>query len=100
VLNPPCLSDPGRLAISGIFALPLQTAFCPTAESAAFSVNGVTFSVKLGGFILEKVTGKWQLFGREEPLPWESRLKGLLALAITQYGVPGTTSRLLSAAAQ
>ena len=48
-----------RLAIACcILALPLHTVFCTAAQSASFSVNGVTFSDKLGGFILEKVTGE------------------------------------------
>jgi hypothetical protein len=47
-----------RLAITCTLALLLQTVFCPTAESASFSANGVTFSDKQGGFILEKATGE------------------------------------------
>jgi hypothetical protein len=43
-----------------VFVL-LQAAFCLTAESASLSVNGVTFSDRLGGFTLEKVTGKGSL---------------------------------------
>jgi hypothetical protein len=47
-----------RFAIRCTLALLLQTVFGPTAESATLSVNGITFSDKLGGFILEKATGE------------------------------------------
>ena len=45
-------------AINCALALLLQIMICPIAESASLSVNGVTFSDKLGGFVLEKATGE------------------------------------------
>jgi hypothetical protein len=47
-----------RFAICCTLALLLQIMFCLTAESASLSVNGITFSDKLGGFVLEKATGE------------------------------------------
>jgi hypothetical protein len=47
-----------KLAATSTVALLLQAEFCLTAESASLSVNGVTFSDRLGGLILEKVTGE------------------------------------------
>jgi hypothetical protein len=47
-----------RLATASTVALLLQAALCFAAEAASFSVNGVTFSDRLGGFTLQKVTGE------------------------------------------
>ena len=51
-------SGHARFAICCTAALLLQTVFCPTAKRASLSVTGVTFSDKLGGFVLEKATGE------------------------------------------
>ncbi|SRR6266481_7669206 len=50
-----------RLAICCMFTLLLQAVLCLTADAASFSVNGVTFSDRLSGFVLEKVTGEGSL---------------------------------------
>ena len=50
-----------RLAIGCALALMTQ-ALCPIgAQGATITVNGVTFSDRLGGFVLEKATGKGTL---------------------------------------
>jgi hypothetical protein len=46
------------IATASMVGLLLQAALCFTAKAASFSVNGVTFSDRLGGFVLEKVTGE------------------------------------------
>lgn len=48
----------GTRSVIGCIAVLLLTEFGPAAESASLSVNGVTFSDRLGGFILEKVSGE------------------------------------------
>jgi hypothetical protein len=45
-----------RAGVSTVVLL-LQTALCFSAQAASFSISGVTFSDRLGGFVLEKVTG-------------------------------------------
>jgi hypothetical protein len=47
-----------RLATASTVALLVQAALCFTVQAASFSVNGITFSDRLGGFVLEKVTGE------------------------------------------
>ena len=50
-----------RFVISCIVVLLLQIEFGPAPEGASLFVNGVTFSDRLGGFILEKVSGEGSL---------------------------------------
>jgi len=50
-----------RLAVGCAFALATQAVCSPGAEAATITVNGVTFSDRLGGFILEKATGEGTL---------------------------------------
>jgi hypothetical protein len=47
-----------QFSVCCVTVLLLQSVVCPTAESEPQSINGVTFSDKLGGFILEKATGE------------------------------------------
>ena len=47
-----------RLATASTVALLVQAGLCFTVQAASFSVNGITFSDRLGGFVLEKVTGE------------------------------------------
>jgi hypothetical protein len=47
-----------KFAASCLVAMILQFVVFPAAQSASFSVNGITFSDRLGGFVLEKVTGE------------------------------------------
>src|SRR5262249_1259067 len=46
------------LAIACLVALFIHVATCGVAKAGSFSIDGVTFSDRLGGFVLEKVTGE------------------------------------------
>jgi hypothetical protein len=50
-----------RFVISCIVILLLKTEFDPAAESASLSVSGVTFSDRLGGVTLEKISREGSL---------------------------------------
>jgi hypothetical protein len=57
---------PGRSGLAQLvtgcaLALMAQAVCCISAEGASITVNGVTFSDQLGGFILEKATGEGTL---------------------------------------
>jgi hypothetical protein len=47
-----------QFLVSGVVVPLFQSVPCPVAESVSLSVNGVTFSDKMGGLILEEVTGE------------------------------------------
>jgi len=44
-----------------LLALMAQATFCTASQAASLTVNGVTFSDRLGGFVLEKASGEGSL---------------------------------------
>ncbi len=69
-------------------ALLAQATLCIAARGASFSVNGVTFSDRLGGFVLEKATGEGSI---DDPFVLVERMTdpngGTLAFRVApEYG--------------
>jgi hypothetical protein len=84
-------SGHARFAICCTAALLLQTVLCPTAVSASLSVNGVTFSDKLGGFILEKATGEGSM---DDPFVLVERMTDINGGTLSFQVQPGFGNRI------